>query len=499
MSEIPNLFVYLYENSDVRDWNVAALSQWNTFDRDALAHMCIWPLVVKFPDLKWNWDSLSRNRSLRNKYIIPLQSYWNWEILSQNKSVSMRFIAKNNKMPWHFGILTMREDYDHELIYDSFPDLQSKEIFCRKLPRNFSSNVTRHKKPLLQRITQINELNHNIRNMSNFGAINNALVLPVYMDENYKQFECFEYFGMTEFEMMKHKCRNFKKLEELKDCGDGDQAINAFYTYLYPEKIWLCIVNLWNVIKIISLNFDKDGKIIIDGDKSKKITECSSITCLLNGLLDDKSDKCVVCETDDKCRSRIKSLEKVLKRYESDLTNINKMLNGFIKRLDNFENNYIDIISFEHERHRNEFNRELKNTWESIVEENKKNMADLLKSNEIITTRHHDDTPREVIQPGEFDSSLRDLLFKLPNKEWDFAALSRNRNINDEILLKFIDKPWNFAELSRNRNVSITFIITYAHFAWDWTEISSRPDITAAIVLEHADKPWDFATLSKIL
>ena len=409
MSEIPNLFLLIDETQDISNINLANLSNLNKWDPDASDHMSLWPLILKKPHLEWNWNTLSRNRSIREKYVIPLRQKLNWEILSTNLSISMQFIAENKLLPWDLTKISQRIDYDYNLLYEKLTEDEKKGFPIK--PR--IDGYPKDQNGLIYHtfLDKIEKLKMGRFNMSGFCNHNDSLVLPIPVgDYNYGKLEYYEYHGMTDFERAKYKCRRIKQYEP-KDYNLGDNSHSIFANSQQYDVKWKAIAYLWDVIKIMALNFDKDGKIISSHDQKNEDCQSNDITV-----------------------------------HTKRLNRMQTIINSICERLSAMEN-----------------------------------------------------TPHEVIRPGEFDASLRDLLFKLPNKEWDFAALSRNRNINDEILLKFIDKPWNFAELSRNRNVSITFIITYAHFAWDWTEISSRPDITAAIVLEHADKPWDFAALSKIL
>ena len=479
MSEIPNLFLLIDETQDLSKCNFKSLSELNKWEPNALEHMCIWSLVIKKPTLDWNWNSLSQNRSIREKYIVPLRQRWNWEILSRNLSVSMRFIADNKLLPWDLIKIIGRSDYDHDVIYGSLNE-DEKKSFPTARGKKISQAECEISPYYLTDLKQLRRSNR--YDLSGFCHHNDSLVMPINVGGTYGGLEYYEYYGMTEFEKAKHKCRNVKEFNRDDiNMPDGSHShLENFFSY---NMTWKCMVNLWNVIKIMALNFDKDGKIIRQSDDMPEFLK----TLNLEEELDETKEHVERLENNyNQIKKQIDSIDNYLNQLSNRYTILDTdalRINAISTRLSSIEN----IIQNIQQNQKNELKSSNEDCQSHDITVHTKRLSAV------------ENTPREVIQPGEFDSSLRDLLFKLPNKEWDFAALSRNRNINDEILLKFIDKPWNFAELSRNRNVSITFIITYAHFAWDWTEISSRSDITAAIVLEHADKPWDFAALSKIL
>lgn len=64
--------------------------------------------VLKYPDLPWDYDSLSKSPFLGTTIIeATIDKPWNWDILSLNVSIDWKFIKKHLDKPWNWEKLSM--------------------------------------------------------------------------------------------------------------------------------------------------------------------------------------------------------------------------------------------------------------------------------------------------------------------------------------------------------------------------------------------------------
>lgn len=85
-----------------------------------------------------------------------------------------------------------------------------------------------------------------------------------------------------------------------------------------------------------------------------------------------------------------------------------------------------------------------------------------------------------------------------PNISWDWDELSEHPNITFEIIKNNFDLfkfnkgnsyvKWNMYHVSKNPNITWEIILTNPTFSWDWNGISVNPNITWEIVCEYPDE-----------
>ncbi len=116
-----------------------------------------------------------------------------------------------------------------------------------------------------------------------------------------------------------------------------------------------------------------------------------------------------------------------------------------------------------------------------------------------------------------------DFIKKNPNIRWDWAGLSANPNITWDIITNNPDKPWHWDDMAGNPNITWDIIadkiperadifwynascninITWDIIAnnldrpWHWYWISQHPNITWDIIANNPDKPWDWHGISR--
>jgi hypothetical protein len=61
--------------------------------------------------------------------------------------------------------------------------------------------------------------------------------------------------------------------------------------------------------------------------------------------------------------------------------------------------------------------------------------------------------------------------------EWDWNALSSNKNITWDIVKNNPDKPWNFRALSMNPNITWCIVQDNPDKPWNWGELSRNPSM----------------------
>ena len=90
-------------------------------------------------------------------------------------------------------------------------------------------------------------------------------------------------------------------------------------------------------------------------------------------------------------------------------------------------------------------------------------------------------------------------VFRLPikklvtnfHKQWNWTYLSAKAKKEDiGFLVSIIETDW--IALSKNRNVDEEVIETYIYAPWDWSVLTSRSDISWQFIYEYNYKPWDW-------
>jgi hypothetical protein len=88
------------------------------------------------------------------------------------------------------------------------------------------------------------------------------------------------------------------------------------------------------------------------------------------------------------------------------------------------------------------------------------------------------------------------LLIKLlPDKDWDWNAISRNINTTWDIIENNLDKPWDWGEISLNPNITLDIVRTNQTFSagsrkgeviqWDYARLLCNINLTWEIISEH--------------
>ena len=60
-----------------------------------------------------------------------------------------------------------------------------------------------------------------------------------------------------------------------------------------------------------------------------------------------------------------------------------------------------------------------------------------------------------------------------------------------DIFDKYPKKPWDYAELSKNKNLTMDYVLAHPDIKWNYEQLSCDNQITLSDVLDHWDLPWD--------
>ena len=82
---------------------------------------------------------------------------------------------------------------------------------------------------------------------------------------------------------------------------------------------------------------------------------------------------------------------------------------------------------------------------------------------------------------------LEKLIYKYPDKLWNWQWLSENPNITMDFVERHLDKPWNWNWLSENQHITMDFIERHPDNPWNWEWLSENPNITIGFIERHLD------------
>lgn len=79
-----------------------------------------------------------------------------------------------------------------------------------------------------------------------------------------------------------------------------------------------------------------------------------------------------------------------------------------------------------------------------------------------------------------------------PNIKLDFYNLSKNENMDPNIIKYYKDKNWNMDILSLNTVITIDIIECCKNLNWDYFALSRNPNMSFKYILSKPDKNWDY-------
>jgi hypothetical protein len=81
---------------------------------------------------------------------------------------------------------------------------------------------------------------------------------------------------------------------------------------------------------------------------------------------------------------------------------------------------------------------------------------------------------------------------------WDWYSLSKNKNINLEIINNNNNYPWNLNGLSLNPNITFEYILNNMDLNWSWNELSMNNEIiNENILVKNLYLPWEWKNICK--
>jgi|LakMenE18May11ns_1017448.scaffolds.fasta_scaffold9954712_2 hypothetical protein len=83
-----------------------------------------------------------------------------------------------------------------------------------------------------------------------------------------------------------------------------------------------------------------------------------------------------------------------------------------------------------------------------------------------------------------------------PDKPWNYRYLSKNLNVTWEIIKANPDKPWNYRYLSENHNITWKIVKENINKSWSYLGLSVNPNITLEIAKLNSNNPWDYEMLN---
>lgn len=93
-----------------------------------------------------------------------------------------------------------------------------------------------------------------------------------------------------------------------------------------------------------------------------------------------------------------------------------------------------------------------------------------------------------------------DILSRRLNRPWCWGGMSRNHRIAPlDVIERFRHRPWDWSDVARNPSISVATIIAHRDkFPWQncWSDVSANPTVTADLVANNLDLPWDWSELS---
>jgi hypothetical protein len=73
------------------------------------------------------------------------------------------------------------------------------------------------------------------------------------------------------------------------------------------------------------------------------------------------------------------------------------------------------------------------------------------------------------------------------------SQLSRNKNIDIDLVLKYKDFEWGWHSLSENPAIKMNDIENNMDLPWVWECVSLNPNLTAQFVIKYPDKNWSWS------
>lgn len=89
-----------------------------------------------------------------------------------------------------------------------------------------------------------------------------------------------------------------------------------------------------------------------------------------------------------------------------------------------------------------------------------------------------------------------EIIKKNPNKSWDYEYLSKHPNITWEMVKNNPDKNWNYKYLSKNSNITWDIVRDNPDKSWNYRYLSENHNVTWDIVKDNPDKNWSYLGLS---
>lgn len=83
-----------------------------------------------------------------------------------------------------------------------------------------------------------------------------------------------------------------------------------------------------------------------------------------------------------------------------------------------------------------------------------------------------------------------------PDWNWDYQALSRNKNLRIDFVLSHRSQPWNWGLVSSNRGISLQDILANPTLPWDWNAVCTNSRIHVQEVLDNPTLPWNLSILA---
>lgn len=90
-------------------------------------------------------------------------------------------------------------------------------------------------------------------------------------------------------------------------------------------------------------------------------------------------------------------------------------------------------------------------------------------------------------------SLLEKMIYKYPNKPWNWAYLSANPNISKHFIEQFINFPWRWDYVSCNKNINLDFVLKYIEKPWNWETLSEN--LKLKLKEKYYNQPWEYTYL----
>lgn len=200
----------------------------------------------------------------------------------------------------------------------------------------------------------------------------------------------------------------------------------------------------------------------------------------------------ILCENMD-------TLEKLLlnfrELYINEINKINVQCNELKNRLNSQINNYKNELAMLNDMHQIEVNNlqlkidKLENNSKLQIEIiNNLMKKGISKKSAHYYNKFYDDLSKNLNLNYEIIKANFD-------KPWNFKYLSKNHNITWEIIEANPDKPWNYRYLSENHNITWKIVKDNFNKPWSYLGLSANPNITLEIASLNSKNRWDYEML----